>query len=63
MVSEKLDVNLCSSIGKVFFSFGSRIYIFKRFYLFVFRGKGREKKREVNINVREKHQLCFLYMT
>ena len=40
------------------------IYLFNRFYVFVFReGEEREKERERNINVREKHRLVCLSHT
>ena len=31
-------------------------FFFLRFYLFIFRGEGREGEREENIHVRERHQ-------
>ena len=43
----------CSIFGKV----ENYCYYFLRFYLFLFREEGREKERERNIDVREKHQL------
>ena len=40
-------------------SFGESFFFFLRFYLFILREKGREGKRERNIDMREKHWLPF----
>ena len=41
---------------------GEHAIFFNRFYLFIFREKGKEKERKRNINVREIHQLVASYM-
>ena len=43
------------------FKYGSLFFI-KRFYLYLERGEGREKERERNISVREKHLLVASHM-
>ena len=42
---------------------GNFLLIFWRFYLFLERGEGRQRERERNIDIREKHQLiasCYM---